>query len=68
MWVVLPRTEVAHSECGGYKEVAKINGWRVLILVTHTKESKEVIRKCTNIGEHFTQEISLEYCIYFFYH
>jgi len=29
------------------------------------KESKEIIHKRTDIGEHFTQEISLEYHIYF---
>jgi len=26
----------------------------LLILATHTKESKEIIRKFTDIGEHFT--------------
>jgi hypothetical protein len=29
------------------------------------KESKEIIRKRTDIVEHFTREISLEYRIYF---
>jgi len=38
----------------------------VLILVKHTKESKEIIHKHTDIGEHFTREISPEYRIYFF--
>jgi hypothetical protein len=32
-----------------------------LIFITHTEESREIIRKCTDIGEHFTREIFLEY-------
>jgi len=38
----------------------------LLILVTHMKESKEIIHKRTDIGEHFTWEISPEYRIYIF--
>ena len=30
----------------------------------HMKESKEIIHKRTDISEHLTREISLEYCIF----
>jgi len=32
----------------------------------HRKESKEIIHRCMDIGEHFTREISPEYHIYNF--
>ena len=37
----------------------------VLILIMHMKQSKEIIHKRTDIGVHFTREISLAYHINF---